>query len=323
MLETQAKNLFEAFMDSIRTWLTGAGLDPLIQSKLLNSIVAVLALLLLHVMVRRITVKRFQEPTSRYHAHKMTLYTFVALGCIILGRIWLEAIHSLYTFLGLLSAGLAIALKDPVLNIFGWVFILWRKPFSLGDRIQIGTFAGDVVDQSLFQFSLLEIGNWVHADQSTGRVINVPNGKVFTEEVANYTDGLAFIWTKIPVLITFESHWQKAKRLLHDIAQQHTVDVADTPGPSDTKPRLRFAIVPGKQTPIVYTSVEASGVLLTVRVPTNARHRRATEEAIWEAILIAFGPVTDIHLAYPTQRFYQPQTLPTLPKSLDPIAKGA
>ena len=97
----------------------------------------------------------------------------------------MEGLRSLGTFLGLLSAGLAIALKDVVASMAGWIFILWRRPFQLGDRIQIGDRAGDVVDLRLFQFTLLEIGNWVDADQSTGRSIHVPNGAVFTEPLFN------------------------------------------------------------------------------------------------------------------------------------------
>ena len=60
-------------------------------------------------------------------------------------------------------------------------------------------------------FSLMEIGNWVDAEQSTGRVIHVPNGKIFSEPLANYTDGFQYIWNEIPVLVTFESDWKKSQ----------------------------------------------------------------------------------------------------------------
>ena len=103
--------------------------------------------------------------------------------------VWIEAIGQFGAFLGLLTAGLAIALKDPLTNIAGWIFILTRQPFKLGDRVQIGDQAGDVIDIRLFQFTLLEIGNWVNADQSTGRIIHVPNGTVFTQSQANYSTG--------------------------------------------------------------------------------------------------------------------------------------
>lgn len=64
---------------------------------------------------------------------------------------------------------------------------MWKRPFDVGDRIQIAGFAGDVVDIRIFEFTLLEIGNWVDADQSTGRVVHIPNQKLLTEPIANYT----------------------------------------------------------------------------------------------------------------------------------------
>ncbi|NIP82375.1 MAG: mechanosensitive ion channel, partial [Gemmatimonadetes bacterium] len=90
----------------------------------------------------------------------------------------------------------------------------------VGDRIQIGAHAGDVIDQRIFQFIVLEIGNWVDADQSTGRIIHIPNGLVFREPLANYTRGMQYIWNEIRVLVTFESNWKRAKQILDEIVQE-------------------------------------------------------------------------------------------------------
>ena len=60
----------------------------------------------------------------------------------------------------------------------------------------------------------MEIGNWVDADQNTGRIVHIPNGKIFTETLANYGKGFEYIFNEIPVLITFESDWKKAKKNL-------------------------------------------------------------------------------------------------------------
>jgi small-conductance mechanosensitive channel len=95
-------------------------------------------------------------------------------------------------------------------NLAGWVFIVWRHPFRVGDRVQIGEHAGDVVDLRIFQFSLMEIRNWVEADQSTGKIIHIPNGIIFTSPLANYTHGFNYLWNEIPITITFESDWEKA-----------------------------------------------------------------------------------------------------------------
>jgi small-conductance mechanosensitive channel len=218
--------------------------------------------------------------------------------------IWLEAIRSLGTFLGLLSAGIAIALKDLVASLAGWIFILWRRPFQLGDRIQIGSRAGDVIDIRIFQFTLLEIGNWVAADQSPGRVIHVPNAQVLNEPIANYTAQFEFIWNELPILVTFESDWRKAKEILHGILQAKVAGaVADAEKSIKTASR-KFLIHFRKLTPKVYTSVEDSGVLLTLRFICHARQRRGTAEEIWESILDAFDREPDIDFAYPTTRMF-------------------
>ena len=91
----------------------------------------------------------------------------------------------------------------------GWLFIVGKRPFTVGDRIEVDGSAGDVIDVSLFQFTMLEIGNWVDADQSTGRIIHVPNRFAFNKSLANFTQSFGFIWNEANVLITFESDWER------------------------------------------------------------------------------------------------------------------
>ena len=216
----------------------------------------------------------------------------------------MKGLDSLTTFLGLASAGLAIALHDIIADIAGWVFILSRKPFKVGDRIQIGDIAGDVIDIRFFQFSMVEIGNWVDADQSTGRIIHVPNNKVLREPLANYEIGFAYIWHEVPVLVTFESDWKKAKQILQRIADDSARHLSEGAQAQIRKAAEKYLIFYDKLTPVVYTTVRESGILLTMRYLVNPRQRRTTEEKIWEAVLDAFAGEGDIALAYPTTRFY-------------------
>lgn len=133
---------------------------------------------------------------------------------IVIIELWSGSFVSFSTYFGLLSAGLAIALKDLVINIAAWGFIPARWPFEVGDRIEIGQISGDVIDQRIFQFTLMEIGNWVKGDQSTGRIIHIPNQQVFTMPLANYNKGFQYIWNELNIVVTFESNWEKAKKLL-------------------------------------------------------------------------------------------------------------
>ena len=224
---------------------------------------------------------------------------------LLIGQIWVEGISSLTTFLGLASAGVAVAMHDTIANIAGWFFIMSRKPFKVGDRIQIGETAGDVIDVRFFQFSIVEIGNWVDADQSTGRIIHMPNSKVLREPLANYHIGFEYIWNEIPVLITFESDWKKAKRLLENIARDNIEHLSEGAQEQIRCAAEKYLIFYGAHTPIVYTTVKDSGVMLTMRYLASPRKRRSSEQQIWEATLEAFAQEDNIELAYPTTRLYR------------------
>src|SRR5699024_7489229 len=169
-------------------------------------------------MAARMINKHMPEAREQYKWRKNLTYVFAFIGFLVVGRIWFEGLQSLATFLGLLSAGLAIALKDPISDLAGWLFILWRKPLEVGDRIQLGDVKGDVIDVRIFKFTVLEIGNWVRGDQSTGRLIHLPNHLIFSDSLANYTSDFDFIWNELKVLLTFESDWEKAKKILQEIS---------------------------------------------------------------------------------------------------------
>jgi small-conductance mechanosensitive channel len=289
----------------VETWL---GLAPGTQGKLLASLVAVLAVWLLRGLLLRLVYAKVTDPATRYQWRKTSASLAFVVAVLAIGRIWLEAFGSLVTFLGLLSAGLAIALKDPLSNVAGWLFIIWRKPFEVGHRIEIGDVAGDVIDIRVFQFSVLEIGNWVDADQSTGRIIHVPNARVFTEPQANYTHAFEYIWNEIPVLVTFESDWRRAKGILTEIATRFGEPASREAAEQVAQAARKYFIYYTTLTPTVYTSVKDSGVLLTIRHLCDPRKRRAVSEAIWEEILSEFARCPDIDFAYPTRRWYDNRT---------------
>ena len=156
------------------------GIPPEMLDKLILSGVVLVVFAVLRSIAGWIAGRRITDVKARYRTGKIATYTITVLGLFFLGSIWFTGFRNVSTYLGLVSAGLAIALKDMLASIAGWFYILARRPFEVGDRIAIGEHAGDVIDQRLFRFSMLEIGNWVASDQSTGRVIHIPNSMVFT-----------------------------------------------------------------------------------------------------------------------------------------------
>lgn len=270
------------------------------------SLVALLFLMVLRLISSTLINRKIKDDRKRYHMRRIATYIHTTLLFLVVGSIWFQGIASIGTFLGLASAGLAVALHDSIANMAGFLFIEARKPFRVGDRIEIDGVKGDVIDVRLFEFSVVEVGNWVDADQSTGRIIHVPNSKVLNSPLSNYHIGFEYIWNEIPVLITFESNWRKAKELLSEIGRKHAEPLSQGAQQQIRRAARKYLIVAGTLTPTVYTSVRDSGVLLTIRYIVNPRQRRGTEQLMWEEILDTFAAESDIDLAYPTTRFYTP-----------------
>ncbi len=292
-------------MENFYDWFentTGLSSDAL--SNLIKSLLVIIGFIILNKITRRIVFKRTEDVYYRYRWRKTQDYITFVIGFFIISAIWIDEVKSLITFFGLLTAGIAIALKDPLTDLAGWLFILWRKPFDVGDRIQLGKHAGDVIDIRIFQFTIIEIGNWVDADQSTGRMLHIPNSKVFLEVLANYSSGFNYIWHEIGVLVTFESNWEKAKKILTNIVNEHSEHFTKTAEKKIKDASKKYMIFYRNLTPIVYTSVKDSGVMLTMRFLCDPRQRRGYEQIIWEMVLKEFGQCEDIDFAYPTQRFY-------------------
>lgn len=275
---------------------------------LFMDIAVALLVILIIFSVRRLLIRlvsrRTDNTVSLYQWQKISGYAAVVAAFLILIPLWIGGVKNILTYVGLISAGLAIALQGLILDFVAWLFILMRRPFRVGDRIQVGEFAGDVIDLRVFQFSLVEIGNWVEADQSTGRVINIPNRKVFNEVLANFNGGFEFIWNEIPVLLTFESNWKKGKQILEKVAEEYGNSLSERAQAEVKKASQKYMIFYKNLTPKVYTTVKDSGVLLTIRYVCNPRRRRGTTEEFWEAILEQFAACDDIDLAYPTIRTY-------------------
>ena len=273
-------------------------------TKIVNSILIVLSLTIIRWLILRVVRERVSDVTQQYYWRRAVKYTTGGIMVLLIGGLWLDGLSNIGTFLGLVSAGLAIALQDPLVNLAAWLFILVRRPFKVGDRIEINGHLGDVIDIRLFQTYLLECGNWVHGDQSTGRIIMIPNGAVFKNATGNYTLDFEYIWDELPVLVTFESDWKKAKQILTDISNEHARPLSEGAEHQIRRAAAKHMIFYSKLTPIVYTDVRDSGVMLTIRYMTKPRNRRGNAQRIWEAILDAFAAENSIDFAYPSVRHY-------------------
>ena len=122
------------------------GLTEETQARLLLSLAVILVIEAIRRIVLRFALRRKHSSEYTYRWTRVSRYVALALVFLIVGRIWFQGFQAIITYLGILSAGLAIALQDVLKNFAAWLFIIWRRPFRLGDRVQVGNEIGDVID---------------------------------------------------------------------------------------------------------------------------------------------------------------------------------
>ena len=253
-------------------------------------------------LIVRIINKKVTNLKRRHSARKTTLYitALIVMGAIAL--IWVKNLRTLTVVISVIGAGLVVALQEVILCVAGWFLILFKRPFEPGDRIEMGGVKGDVIDVTLFQTYMLEIGNWVGEDQSTGRVVHVSNSQVFRAPVHNYTRGFDFIWNEIKIMVTFESDWKKAEAIMLRHAKREDEKIAERVSQLIRKMSESYLIYYEKLTPIVYVKVVGFGVELSLRYLVEAKMRRHTQDELCRAILDEFRKDKTINFAYPTYR---------------------
>ena len=269
---------------------------------IVTGVTVLVAFVVSTVVARRVT-RGVSDEVRRHKARRTIAYMTQLVALIIVLVTWAGKLKSnLPLLIGLVSVGLALALQNVILSFAGWIMIVLRRPFDIGDRIQTGKHIGDVIDIGLLHTYILEVGNWVGGDQSTGRVAYVPNSFVFTQTLFNYTQGFPYIWHELPILVTFESDWRRAKTILEDLVARQSSDMADKVRTLIQRMKRNYPIRYSHLHPIVYTTVRDSGVLLTIRYLAEARERRQREADLCEEILDAFAKEPTINFAYPTYR---------------------
>lgn len=292
----------EDAINELTVYFNTAGSAQIVANVIWSLLVVVL-LLLARKAVDRVVDKRLKDPTSRYRWHKTLRTSTWVVILVLVAAVWLDGLGGLATIVAIVGAGLAIALRDPIVDLGGWLYISGRHPLRLGDRIAIAGERGDVVDIGLFAFSLMQLGDGITGPrQTTGRLVLVPNKFIFTNPLINESLVFDFIWREIPVVVTFESDWQRAKQILIDTVQRHSAHLAPQAEAQTRAAVTQYMLAQGSFEPRVYTRVVNDGVELTMRFLSEIRRPREMEEAIWEDVLHAFAAEPRIDLAYPTSR---------------------
>jgi small-conductance mechanosensitive channel len=243
-----------------------------------------------------------REGKNVYYFRKLIGFTSGLIIALIVLLNFIGDLGGLSAVIGLAGAGLAIALQDPIVSLVGWFLVIGKFGISVGDRVEINNVKGDVIDIGLLRIAVLEVGNWVSAEQATGRVVFFPNSFVFKNHYFNYSTGNSFIWDEIRFTVTYESNWKKARRIIEEAASRVSQPFVEEAISDQQKVSRHFHINLGTLTPYVFVTIAESGVDLVLRYLTAIRKRRLTHDEICRQILEAFEGEPDLDLAYPTRR---------------------
>ena len=267
--------------------------DAMADESLIYRIVETILLLLLtfalirasrHVMKRIVT-----SPERRYRMSKLIGRFGLALFTVALIVLWAPERGQVFTILTVIGAGLAISLREALLSMAGWLNILTRQPFKVGERVEINGIKGDVVDIRLLHTTLMEVGAWVDADQSTGRLVHLPNAWVFLHQVQNYTHGFRFVWNEMSVTLPPDANWKRARTIIGELADESAGIVAQQAEQDIRRLASEYLVHYSILTPFVYMRLTDAGLKLTLRYLCEARKRRGTEHAFTEQILDRFA----------------------------------
>lgn len=154
-----------------------------------------------------IIARRSRSKYKRYNLIRLThLISIIAVVILIISFLfanWYAAAVSL----GLISLILGFALQTPISSFIGWIYIIIRNPYRIGDRIQIDTFKGDVIEIGYLDTTLWEFaGDYLTNDLPSGRLIRFPNSLVLQSSIFNYSwRNFNFIWNEVPFHVAYES----------------------------------------------------------------------------------------------------------------------
>lgn len=254
---------------------------------IINIIYTLLAFIILKIisrLIKFINKKAISSEKQIYIFQKRNKAIFTILFSIITLLIWQNELKDIITLISFVSAALTLALRDIIYNYFSGIYIKLSKPINVEDRIKVGDTTGDVINISSLSFELLEVD--LETNQSTGKIIHIPNSQIFSTQIKNYNTAFKYIWDEISINISLNSDIDKAKKILLKIVSTNEI-IKDIP--KKMKAEIKnsnsdYRIYYNKLTPIIYTKIKENKITLTARFLIHPKKQRNVESDLYEKI---------------------------------------
>ena len=159
---------------------------------------------------------------DRYNLLRIVRFLALVFSLIVAASFLFQNLYAAAVSFGLISLVLGFALQAPISSFIAWIYLILRRSYLVGDRIQIKGFRGDVVEINYLDTSILECsGDYLGNDRRSGRTIRFPNSLILREEIVNYSGPeVPFIWNEIPLQIAYSSDLQFVEDCLLEAARR-------------------------------------------------------------------------------------------------------
>ena len=255
---------------------------PLILTVLTLALLVNLKVYLTRVMRRKLKEQAFlQENATSFLKVWNLIWKFLIAVLVLMAMS--GSLRLLGLTAGFFGMMLGWSLQQPVTGIAAWLMIILKKPFKIGDRVIIAGITGDVTGISLTHVILNQVGGSIGGEERSGRGILIPNAILFQNIIINYTLEQEYMLDEVPVRLTFDSDWDRAKEIMLEAAERATKEIVA----KTAKPFIRCEFLDW-------------GILVRLRYSTIPARRQEISTNIIEILLKEFGK------EYPRVRFAMP-----------------
>ena len=286
--------LLGQYRRNLTTWRDNAESQYFDALKALGVRVAILLGLLATVFAgaeawRRGVLRYVQEPRRRYQLLLVRRIVCWALAVTIVGFTFATDLGSLATFVGLLTAGLAVAMQSVLVSIVGYFFLIGKYGIRVGDRVQIGNVSGEVVDVGLVRLHLMELSGQPPRGP-TGRIVAFANSIVFQASggIFKHIHGVNLAWHDITLALPPKADPYAMKEKLSAAANQvlseYSEDIARQTREIQKTTSLNASDAAQTQVQLRFS---ASAVEALVRYPVQLQHAAEIDERMSQELMTA------------------------------------
>lgn len=268
--------------------------------KLLGSLLTLLLAMLANRLALKLLGVRIKDSFQLHTLHMLLRNSIFLISAAIVLLIWLGGGSNFSVAMGILGAGIAFASQEVIGSFTGYLNIVMGGLYRIGDRVRVGNVLGDVLDINTLRTTVMEIGEWVQADQYTGRVVSIANRAVFSDPVFNYTQHWRYLWDEITIPFTYESDWKRAGELLLEHGQEYSSHLQAEAEVQLDKMMRQFPIHKTGVDPRIYVTMTDNWIEMTMRYIVEARERREVKGKLHRELLQHFEAEPTITVASAT-----------------------